>query len=1001
MQSVAEFDEGEDSVADRINTVAESEVTACLSQPKVDENFLEALFFYHATLSDGCRKSLLHHDSCPDKPLLFATKYMPDWVVDCPGVARRLQADSTIDKNKQWETWARRTEVFGRQNLVFNLGSSCLYDQLADTIFGAVLNHGHKQDIAFLVECEDTRINNLLAAHKNHRCRLALARSKNLSEDMLLALSLDATMTVRKAIASRNGLPDDVVSALSADKSEAVQKQVMQNPHLSRRQLEPLRRAREATLTGNATEDVNTALSLLSDDNLDETVLLSLASHAEPVVRYASGLHRKAGQAVHEQLLKDSESWVRAPVAGKTTNRAVIKDLIETGCDDVWWHLSNNPALDVELAVELLNKTDDDQVRVCIAALHIDKPEVTDLIISTRSDDSWEVTLEKVLDPATESGPLYTAYYDSGQLCIFKAIARHPNVHDALVDVLGAYCKADLMANPQYAMAALEGSPVPAKPYSDMNVIKRLGGGFDPAFLGNMAAASDNQAFYSRAPGCHYAHYALLDRLILKRDATTDRQFSKKPFGRTRFVLEALSFSDSTAVRKALLDDENLPEAVLQRLCADKQSSVRLAAARVAKSRGLTVSEDRDSLDTSGKRRRLNKAARIDQAQNSNDIDLLLTLCEDKLPAVRLEVAARKELPVGALLRLGSVENEDEVRLVALENITEKDLAEDDIQRYQQLLESILQEDGADRRIMWFAIENVVNGEVIDECYLAGKLRGMESRIVNRISNRTVDAVLSEVEKNPKKQGYYWLSSLAQVPGLTHAQAQRVLDSGASYEFLVNLQSSESLFSLAMARGSTEFYSPNGYYREPAAQLSVEQVRSLLALDSRFAPFLKSQITKLSDDEISAVLQQLDNLAIGAMVRETYWPTQISAWFFDWCQQRDEEKDDNSWRELADFFGYHTLADEQVQYCLSAENVRLRVSLASNPAAPESALEELAKDKKMDVLEALLHRTPNDLPESILLMLAQDKRVTINGAAKEILKERNEMSQIDQDRQAL
>jgi hypothetical protein len=89
-------------------------------------------------------------------------------------------------------------------------------------------------------------------------------------------------------------------------------------------------------------------------------------------------------------------------------------------------------------------------------------------------------------------------------------------VHDALVDVLGAYCKADLMANPQYAMAALEGSPVPAKPYSDMNVIKRLGGGFDPAFLGNMAAASDNQAFYSRAPGCHYAHYALLDRLILK-----------------------------------------------------------------------------------------------------------------------------------------------------------------------------------------------------------------------------------------------------------------------------------------------------------------------------------------------------------------------------------------------------------------------------------------------------------------------------------------------------
>jgi len=103
-----------------------------------------------------------------------------------------------------------------------------------------------------------------------------------------------------------------------------------------------------------------------------------------------------------------------------------------------------------------------------------------------------------------------------------------------------------------------------------------------------------------------------------------------------------------------------------------------------------------------------NKAARLELALGSSDVDILSRLCEDKLPAVKAKVCENRSMRLESLLRL-LVDDSPEVVESALKAIASRELTEQQNQTKQTESEEVQAEvlsDDVERSISFSTIQS-------------------------------------------------------------------------------------------------------------------------------------------------------------------------------------------------------------------------------------------------------------------------------------------------------
>jgi hypothetical protein len=988
-------------VLKQLRSLSEEQVLEFLAMEDVSERFLHEIFFKHLTLSEDTRKQALHHQNCPDSSLLFAGRHLPQWVEGCAGLAMRQLEDMAGSDNQL--SWRERTERFNRLGLSSQLdwlhkafsdknwvrGSAYLAD-MADCFIEVLLEQADARDIQLMAGCNDSRIQHILATHPNHRCRVAVAGAKFLSADITPILARDKLASVRKAVAKREKLPPHIVAILVEDKNESVQDLLLKNEHIKPEQINALRKRRETKVKkgvkSSGADSIKQSLILWREENLCEKQLHALAEHSEPLIRCAAGLHPLAGQSVYNRLIDDAVEWVHAPVAGNSSDQTHLDKLFQSDDIDILRHLACNTHITAAMALALLEKTTDDQVRLALAGGFVGNTEVINRVLQTQpSTSEWELSLLEALNPSTKGQALYELYFEARQLCVSRAIARHPNCTKHLRDIFTCYLRDDVDHNPKY-VARGKGYR-----YSDSSTKQRLEEADAHAFLANEATESDNLSHLRPAVNCHHVHVALLDQIVLNGDSATQKRFLRlEPNRQSRLVTEVLSYSGSAVVRRQLLNNPHLHESIVQRLLNDKDSTVQAQASELATQRGLVVVKDAPSPtgNPPAKRKLGNKAARLELATATKDPDILARLCSDKVTDVRRAVAVRSDLSFKQLLTLAS----DEVQEVALRamqtlNDLEKDKAEQ--AEYQQLLKRVLSNSESSSNMLLLAIHGTDDYALIEKLYLSGRLASERRAVAFKVrSPDLVDRMLFDAKRS--KRGL-WCLGLASNPQLTPAQVNSLLDViDGSVHVLHLLKSAATYIEVVKAKGYP-WLRKAGEERCSEATFSIEQMHDLLDFDDRCLVLLGVQASKLPVELIIKAAEKLSISRLAWLMPMGVWPQQFIDWVFKKCQEQDERNDPDVSQALAYLMEYQKPTEEQIRYGANHAHADVRAGLGRNLAVTGPALEQLARDKDPLVREGLLYRTEiedregDDLSDEVLLILGADKDRDISGMAKKAL----------------
>lgn len=1006
----------------QIQNTQAPEILDCLQRENLDALFLHTLFFGHETLPDDTRKAVLNHVECPDSVLLFCLKYLPDWTENAPAIALKQMEQIDTGNHTSWDNRVRSFLRTGRYSSIAdkldylhdpywagsnqdlatrmeallielrnnNQPRSQTYLKISMTagrLIQAVLDCGDKLDIVQLTHAQDERTLELMVMHQNFRVRLAIAGNSRLPSELVIRLVNDKTASVRKKVATRKVISTEVLTALLALNEDAIVGALSTNTSLSRELQAMVRDARESSVQQNEGHpDAAAALAMLRDKAPAANLLLSLARHPEPVVRCAAAQHPSADKAVLDTIFGDSVEWVKAPLAGRTRNANWMQAFVESTDTDVHRHLANNPELPAEMAKELLHKTNDRHVREGVAALHVDNADVMEVFFKTASGEAeWEQNLAAVLNPKATKKLLSKLHYawDVSELCISRAIARHEKCPPKVLTVLGAHLPADAMANPVNVMAALEGKPIPTNGFTDYSQVSQIQA---YTFLAHAAFSRDYIEVKRQLASCWTVHPPYLEKLALTDDDSTQKRLTAR-VDLSRYLKEVLSFSQRLPVRKALLKQKTLPDEILLRLCNDKEKSLRLAAARLAKKRGL-VSGTPEAHSPKGLG---NKAARLELAENSRQTDVLERLCKDKLVAVRVAVAARKGIKESLLLSLAR-DDDAAVSSAALTTLHEKDHSAACADEIQKIFASLLVNQDIDKQFKRRVIEHIHDITTLDTAYLQGALSGYEHLIAERTrSTEVIDKILFEYARGKTHNHYY--EKLANNPSLTDEHVRQILTKSTITlsEIQTNLQN-PNLYMALLADEDTDPFLSGHTQRSIIADFSTDQLRELLKKDPRFLTQFAEQSNKLPQQEIIAIAETLDNEARWGMAGNHGWTKPVAQWLFEWARTCPIPSNEYSESPLASFVASQAMTNTQLEQIIDKADKGTRSQIAACHAAiaSKAVLQQLATDPCGDVRGSLIRsaRDIADFNEDIIILMVSDSFQYIKIDALELIRKR-------------
>ena len=984
----------------------------------VSAEFLHAVFFCAENISDEIRKLFAQHVSAPDSVVLMCLKYFPDWVEKAPSLTvRQARATGACDTSweetvaaylaeekyvnvfsKQWRLWLPFMKIEPKSKPDCWKNRTLMGSKLAPRIVSAVLDKSDIKDIVGAIDFLDTENHTAIVTHSNYKVRLLALKHLCLSSEHMEQLAFDKSASVRKNVASHKGLSDQTVVNLLAHKDAGLDAALLANQSLSKGQQLTVATARVEMIekVDSIESSVTDALRTLKDVYLTQDILLAHAKHVNPVVRCVCAMHNAADKNVIQLILSDEVEWVKGAVAYRTSNVDIMAQLSRSTDLDVLRHLSNNRNLPVSIAIEILNSTfgTDEQVRLGLAGMHVHDNTFMEALRATRvRATAWEKDLDIALLETTRKETLSRLHNkpSRGELCVSRAIARHVNCPARYLPIFMSGIPEDAMANPANLMDALEGTQIAQDTYPEWLLRKRIHKGKCHAFITNSYCLQSQLKYQRLASTCRFVHPVLLDRVAIIDDGLIQRRLVERGVSHlTRFAIELLSYSKRPTIRKLLLEQDNLPVDVIERLCSDEDRSVQLVALRSAKKAGLTV-KNLEICEVSKTGSLGNKAVRLELAVHTQDAAIVERLVFDKVVDVRRALAKRCDLTNDMLLHLCN-DSDQKVAVDAILAIKNVQLTTDQNADLQRTLVDTLRNESSATWLKSICIDLVEDKHILDELYNKGALKELSNIIAPYVKTSvTIDKLMLDF-KNKRTCERSFLALLKN-PQLSLEQTRDIVEYAKLTEeqTLDHISNASNCMTIIKEMDLKSLFNNNDPTLKP--DFTVQQLNELLALHNKFIRFLAMHTHKLPDEIVIGAVESLPRGSLKRMCSVSGWKEPVYSWLFEWAYASDEHsnKEHDLQGPLCRFVTKQKLTDKQIPRLMNHDDSDVKRCLANHHSAHlcEEHLLQLACDNDFEVRWNVLGNCyeTDHFPQSVLQMLGKDKDKEIKNDARARLRE--------------
>jgi len=544
-----------------------------------------------------------------------------------------------------------------------------------------------------------------------------------LSEQQLTLLANSETRQTRVRAASDKQCPLELLIQLSQDKSKPVREAALrQLPLEYQPKSKPARKSpgKKNTSSKNTGIQETSFINSLLSDALSSDDLINVVRDGDALSVCTATLHNNANaEIIAIAETRQLPEWAQLGIARHTRNAERINQLMNSRDAHVLIALAANPNLTPGQALGMIGPNN--WVNAQIGNQFINNNDVLDRIAEL---DDWKQDLPVLRDHSTTVKSLQETFRKRtlGYALIDRLMARNPKCPKIFYRKLVYYVPDDLQQNPVYALHLLESgkavSPSRYKLPYDFN--KHLEIIFD-----DMMASETDAKLIREAIGYQYLNPNHVNQIAITADRYLHRVLLNSGMHlHSEFVYQIIAAVGSVTLRKALVKHPQQPasDELILLLTDDKDSSIRQSAAIEAARRGLIKSftPDKTSLKSLG-----NKAARIDLAKNSNDLEILQMLCNDKLRDVRREVARRKQiLPLQNLLQLAT-DSDEYVQRYAIYTLNE-DINNDGGELHQQFqseLTGLLQDEQCQIELRALALAHCEDGQLIDQYWQHESIR--------------------------------------------------------------------------------------------------------------------------------------------------------------------------------------------------------------------------------------------------------------------------------------
>lgn len=1002
-----------------IRQADKGDILACIANSDCQSWFLDDVLRNYPANDDDLVKQILQHGNCPKRVLIFVKLFQPDWVENTSVMAEIRLALMGEDMRMEWamlkydnkaEDLEEALETLYSLDIKMwsrNLGAPDKYNPKLDWDGNKVVGMTEllKRAPAFLIRafCDHKESQPTFARYLNWdelrplllnmepKIRAIAATRDDLASDLVASLSADSSVLVRSAIANNPLTDEQTLLSLAGDKSSKVAQAALNNlPGEIRNRLLQKDVAPQKL---EAHDDVGSLLLTLRLPTVDPAILAGIAERSSAVIACAATLHPATTQTALDAVSRreDFPEWALLGVALKTNDVSVIDLLLKSQSKSIQIGLSGNPHLSKEQALKLLKNTKEERVRANVANLFIDDAELLQQIAATaQTGSNWLTLLKLVLDAASGPKDLKTVFENSKfrYLVLTRLVARHPNCPPDLYRTFVYYLPEDLALNPTYALKVLE-TGQPAKPrYLDPYIVSEYWNrGNAPEYLCRWTWRSGDLVEMRKVISSYHADPNLVRHTVIMDDVHVHKRFLHENsirFG--EYEYQVLALVGNTAVKKLLLDKSDVSDELVISLAQSPDKAVAMAAQKLAQERklGVTVKIDKSSKKSLG-----NKAARLDLAKSTQDVDLLKVLAADPVRDVRYEVAGRDEASLDILIQFLD-DADDLVLQQSIHNLERRNVGPDQHERMQSIYRRIFLDEGRKDQTREMVLRYIDDIAFAEHLFAEGEGK-FDSAILRKTGSMPIlDKALFELARGNNKINA-WV--LYENQNLTPQHMDTlIMQKPRDLEYLLKYAASARRLLYLMDR-HPEMLKRNTDSLRYSNKFSPADVLALFKeLDAdTFIPLVRGSLHRLADEDLIPMLSSLSTAErFISVIANTRYSTEVKKAIFNIVENSKNRK----W--IAEYSYSFPLDEKTIDRYLAICSKGIQRAIAHSQTLTDRQLLVLCECQDDDVRGSLLEpRNAARLPVAYVRGIARSTSHYCAEARAELLRRGISLDDLD------
>ncbi|WP_071871189.1 hypothetical protein [Atopomonas hussainii] len=603
-----------------------------------ESEFYQLLKKHHG--EEEIAEALAQNPSCPFRLFSKFYLYMNDAAVLNPNLENYMAQE-------YWDnvTSGASTRYYGRSANGISESEPEAYRVKFVLLYG---EGGYQRYVMSLDAIPEAHIY-MAAASKSAALRKVVAARADLAESLYKKLSVDSAKSVRVVVAQNPSISSSVSALLAQDKDIDVLKALVSNSSCSdeARVLANacINKKAAAPLVDVQKQSFHSLVRLAGDSFADSAMLISLAEHNEPCVRFLVGLNANTPVQVLSRIANDGEEWVRAaPAFNPKTPANVLGELAKSTSKDVQVGLASNPSIGLDLAVGFVDFFCDEAL--CALANTTEYDAVLDKIASgteeseLKSGKTWRYFLCDTLR-RSKTGKFLRSNSGDGvrHLFVSNIASKSGKCPEDLLSHYAYYCFDRYSRNPRVALSLLEGQPyVDPEEFADWKVDKWLSDRTAPGYVAKYFVHSDDKRRRVQAVSSRSIQLVDLLLLVLDDDINLRKRLAVRR-DLNRFMIEMLARDEKSGVRELIANNVITPAVVVKSMEGDKAATVqvRVSERSTSSSEATCIGSQLLNKGLATERSRL--------ARDTRDKNILQELARDRAASVRVQVVLNHQTP--------------------------------------------------------------------------------------------------------------------------------------------------------------------------------------------------------------------------------------------------------------------------------------------------------------------------------------------------------------------